>query len=164
MTERLVHRRLIRATAHAASTSSDPGHSIGRRSYAYTGSRSPIHLSALCRMRKIMLAGAHGHANEQERSGSRVKRRHNLPIMCAHSLRVNFIGIGAASLNLFTTTAIRCLVLLVLCAGAGNVKMSNGHLRAMLEFLWLVYHRLPGSRTLERCSVVCSCRAVISTG
>ena len=61
-----------------------------------------------------------------------------------------------AYLNLFTTTVIGCLLLLLLFAGAGNVNMSNGLLRAMLELPCVVYHRLRGSRTLERRSIVCS--------
>ena len=77
-----------------------------------------------------------------------MKQHHNFPTMCAHSLRMNFMVIDAATLDLFTSTVIGCLLLLLLCAGAGNVNMSNGLLQAMLEFPCVVYHRLRGSRTL----------------
>ena len=111
-----------------------------------------------------MLAAAHEHTGKQIGIETQMKQRHNLPNVCAHSLRVNFMVTGAATLNLFTTTVIGYLLLLLLCAGAGNVNMSNGHLRARLELLCVVYHRLRGSRTLERRSIVCSCRAVVTCG
>ena len=111
-----------------------------------------------------MLAAAHEHTGKQIGIETQMKQRHNLPNVCVHSLRVNFMVIGAATLNLFTTTVIGYLLLLLLCAGAGNVNMSNGLLRAMLELLCVVYHRLRGSRTLERRSIVCSCRAVVTSG
>ena len=93
-----------------------------------------------------------------------MKQHHNFTTVCAHSLRMNFMVIGAATLNLFTTTVIGCLLLLLLFAGAGNVNMSNGLLRAMLELPCVVYHRPRGSRTLERRSIVCPCRAVVTSG
>ena len=111
-----------------------------------------------------MLAVAHEHTGKQIGIETQMKQRHNLPNVCAHSLRVNFMVIGAATLNLFTTTVIGYLLLLLLCAGAGNANMSNGLLRAMLELSCVVYHRLRGSRTLERRSIVCSCRAVVTSG
>ena len=97
-----------------------------------------------------MLVAAHEHASKQIGIETQMKQRHNLPNVCAHSMRMNFMVIGAATLNLFTTTVIGCLLLLLLFAGAGNVNMSNGLLRAMLELPCVVYHRLRGSRTLER--------------
>ena len=95
-----------------------------------------------------MLAAAHKHTGKQIGIETQMKQRHNLPTVCAHSLRMNCMVIGAASLILFTTTVIGCLLLLLLCAGAGNMNMSNGLLQAMLEFPCVVYHRLCGSRTL----------------
>ena len=68
---------------------------------------SLIHLSPLFRMRRIMLAGAHRHAEEKAGSETQMKRRHNLPIVCAHSLRVNFMVTAAFSPNPFTTTGDR---------------------------------------------------------
>ena len=95
-----------------------------------------------------MLAVAHEHTGKQIGIETQMKQHHKFPTVCAHSLRMNFVVIGAAKLNLFITTVIGCLLLLLLCAGAGNVNMSNGLLQAMLEFPCVVYHRLRGSRTL----------------
>ena len=85
-----------------------------------------------------MLAAAHEHTGKQIGIETQMKQRHNLPNVCVHSLRVNFMVIGAATLNLFTTTVIGYLLLLLLCAGAGNANMSNGLLRAMLELSCVV--------------------------
>ena len=126
--------------------------------------RSLIHIAPLLRRRRNKLVAAHEHTGKQVGIETQMKQRHNLPNVCAHSLRMNFMVIGAATLNLFTTTVIGCLLLLLLFAGAGNVNMSNGLLRAMLELPCVVYHRLRGSRTLERRSIVCSCRAVVERG
>ena len=111
-----------------------------------------------------MLAAAHEHTGKQTGIETQLKQRHNLPTVCAHSLGMNCMVIGAASVNLFTTTVIGCLLLLLLCAGAGNVNMSNGLVQAMLEFPCVVYHQLRGSRTLERRSIVYLCRAVVTSG
>ena len=53
-----------------------------------------------------MLAAAHEHTGKQIGIETQMKQRHNLPNVCVHSLRVNFMVIGAATLNLFTTTVI----------------------------------------------------------
>ena len=37
-----------------------------------------------------------------------MKQHHKFPTVCAHSLRMNFVAIGAAKLNLFITTVIGC--------------------------------------------------------
>jgi hypothetical protein len=49
-----------------------------------------------------MLAVAHEHTGKQIGIETQMKQRHNFPNVCAHSLRVNFMVIGAATLNLFT--------------------------------------------------------------
>ena len=162
--ERRVHTRPTRATGHVSCTPHDPVHSARLLRDGRIDGRSLIHVSPLLRRRRNMLAAAHEHTGKQIGIETQMKQRHNLPNVCVHSLRVNFMVIGAATLNLFTTTVIGYLLLLLLCAGAGNVNMSNGLLRAMLELLCVVYHRLRGSRTLERRSIVCSCRAVVTSG
>ena len=61
-------------------------------------------------MRKTVLSAAHGHANKQARIEIQMERRHYLSIVCAHSLRMNFMVIAASSPYLFTTTAVGCMV------------------------------------------------------
>ena len=156
--------RPTRATGHVSCTPHDPVHSARLLRDGRIDERSLTHVSPLLRRRRNMLAAAHEHTGKQIGIETQMKQRHNLPNVCVHSLRVNFMVIGAATLNLFTTTVIGYLLLLLLCAGAGNVNMSNGLLRAMLELSCVVYHRLRGSRTLERRSIVCSCRAVVTSG
>ena len=122
-------------------------------------------LAALpCRTRRGPAAAAQEHTGKQIGIETQMKQHHNFPTMCAHSLRMNFMVIDAATLNLFTSTVIGCLLLLLLCAGAGNVHMSNELIRAMLEFSCVVYHRLHGSRAIERPGIVYSCRAVVTSG
>ena len=77
-----------------------------------------------------------------------MKQRDNFPTVCADSLRTNFMVIGAASLNSFTTTVIGCLFCCAAVCWSSNVNMSNGLVQAMLAFPCVVYHRLRGSRTL----------------
>ena len=55
-----------------------------------------------------MLAAAHEHTGKQIGSETQMKQHHNFPTVCAHSLRMNFVVIGAAKLNLFITTVIGC--------------------------------------------------------
>jgi len=64
-------------------------------------------------MRKTVLSAAHGHANKQARIEIQMERRHYLSIVCAHSLRMNFMVIAASSPYLFTTTAVGCIMLLL---------------------------------------------------
>ena len=112
-------------------------------------------------MRKTVLSAAHGHANKQARIEIQMERRHYLSIVCAHSLRMNFMVIAASSPYLFTTTAVGVYYA---AAGAGNINTSNGVVRTLLDILCARYHRLRGIRTLERHSIVYSCRAVVTSG
>ena len=109
-------------------------------------------------MRRITLAAAHGHADKQVRVETQMKLRHNLPIVCAHSLRTNFMAIAASCLKLSITTVVGPRSA---AAGASSVNTSNGLGRTKREFLCVRYHRLRGSRTLERrecCLFVSRCR------
>ena len=70
--------------------------------------RSLIHVSPLLRRRRNTLAAAHEHTGKQIGSETQMKQHHNFTTVCAHSLRMNFVVIGAAKLNLFITTVIGC--------------------------------------------------------
>jgi hypothetical protein len=111
-----------------------------------------------------MLAAAHEHTGKQIGIETQMKQRHNLPNVCVHSLRVNFMVIGAATLNLFTTTVIGYLLLAAAavcwsrqCEYVKRTPTSN--VRAFVccvsSAAWV-----PDSRAAEYCLFVSRCRHV----
>ena len=75
--------------------------------------RSLINVSPLLRRRRNTLAARHEHTGKQIGIETQMKQHHNLPTVCAHSLRMKFMVIAASSPYLFTTTAVGCIMLLL---------------------------------------------------
>ena len=85
---------------------------------------------------------------------------YNFPTVCAHSLRMNFVVIGAAKLNLFITTVIGCCCCVLEQAKCEYVKRtSTSNVRVSVcrvsSAVWV-----PDALAAEYCLFVSRCRHV----